>query len=252
MPLKILMPALSPTMTEGEIGEMAFGEGEEINSGDVIAEIETDKATMEVEAVEEGKLGKILVPEGTEGVAVNNVIALLLEEGEDDYALDGVDVSAAPSGGNGGTPPAAAEPAAPAPSAPAPQSAAAPDAPAAPAPQPAASGERIIASPLARRMASQAGLDLAGVSGTGPNGGIVKADVEAAIAGGASAAPAAASAAPAIAPAAPTTAETLPFEPEFELEHFQRCAKRSPGVSLDRNSKSPISISPSTAKSMNC
>ena len=215
MPVKILMPALSPTMTEGKLAKWLVGEGEEVNSGDVIAEIETDKATMEVEAVEEGKLGKILVPEGTEGVAVNNVIALLLEEGEDDSALDGVDVSAAPLGGNGGTPPAAAEPAAPAPSTSAPEPAAAP---AAPPPQPAASGERIIASPLARRMASQAGLDLAGVSGTGPNGRIVKADVEAAIAGGASAAPAAASAAPAGAPAAPTNAEKLPFEPEFELE----------------------------------
>ena len=225
MPVKILMPALSPTMTEGKLAKWLVGEGEEVNSGDVIAEIETDKATMEVEAVEEGKLGKILVPEGTEGVAVNTVIALLLEEGEDDSALDGADVLAAPSGGNGGTPPAATEPAAPAPSAPAPQSAAAPAAPAAPAPQPAASGERIIASPLARRMASQAGLDLAGVSGTGPNGRIVKADVEAAIAGGASAAPAAASAAPAVAPAAPTTAEKLPFEPEFELEALSTMRK---------------------------
>ena len=92
MPVKILMPALSPTMTEGKLAKWLVGEGEEVNSGDVIAEIETDKATMEVEAVEEGKLGKILVPEGTEGVAVNNVIALLLEEGEDDSALDGVDV----------------------------------------------------------------------------------------------------------------------------------------------------------------
>jgi len=196
MPVKILMPALSPTMTEGKLAKWLVGEGEEVNSGDVIAEIETDKATMEVEAVEEGKLGKIMVPEGTEGVAVNNVIALLLEEGEDDSVLDGVDVSAAPSGGSGGTPPAVAEPAAPAPSTPAPQPAAAPAAAAAPAPQPAAFGERIIASPLARRMASQASLDLAGVSGTGPNGRIVKADVEAAIAGGAFATPAAASAAP--------------------------------------------------------
>ena len=92
MPVKILMPALAPTMTEGKLAKWLVGEGEEVNSGDVIAEIETDKATMEVEAVEEGKLGKIIVPEGTEGVAVNNVIALLLEEGEDDSALDGVGV----------------------------------------------------------------------------------------------------------------------------------------------------------------
>ena len=225
MPVKILMPALSPTMTEGKLAKWLVGEGEEVNSGDVIAEIETDKATMEIEAVEEGKLGKILVPEGTEGVAVNNVIALLLEEGEGDSALDGVDVSPAQSGGNGGTPPAAAELATPAASAPAPQPVAAPATPAAPAPQPAASGERIIASPLARRMASQAGLDLVGVSGTGPNGRIVKADVEAAIAGGASAATAATSAAPAVAPAAPTTAEKLPFEPEFELEALSTMRK---------------------------
>ena len=225
MPVKILMPALSPTMTEGKLAKWLVSEGEEVNSGDVIAEIETDKATMEVEAVEEGKLGKIMVPEGTEGVAVNNVIALLLEEGEDDSVLDGVDVSAASSGGSGGTPPAVAEPAAPAPSTPSPQPAAAPAAHAAPAPQLAASSERIIASPLARRMASQAGLDLAGVSGTGPNGRIVKADVEAAIAGGASAATAAASAAPAVAPAAPTTAEKLPFEPEFELEALSTMRK---------------------------
>ena len=106
MPVKILMPALSPTMTEGTLAKWLVGEGDAINSGDIIAEIETDKATMEVEAVEEGKLGKILVAEGTEGVAVNNVIALLLEEGEDDSALEGVDVSAAAPSGNGGTPPA--------------------------------------------------------------------------------------------------------------------------------------------------
>ena len=112
-------------MTEGKLAKWLVGEGEEVNSGDVIAEIETDKATMEVEAVEEGKLGKIMVPEGTEGVAVNNVIALLLEEGEDDSALDDLDVSAAPIRWKWGTPPAVAEPAAPAPSAPAPQPAAA-------------------------------------------------------------------------------------------------------------------------------
>ena len=149
MPVKILMPALSPTMTEGTLAKWLVGEGDAINSGDIIAEIETDKATMEVEAVEEGKLGKILVAEGTEGVAVNNVIALLLEEGEDDSALEGVDVSAAAPSGNGGTPPAPS-----------------------PEPEPATAAPamdgRIIASPLARRMASQAGLDLAGITGSGP------------------------------------------------------------------------------------
>lgn len=225
MPVKILMPALSPTMTEGTLAKWLVGEGDTVNSGDVIAEIETDKATMEVEAVEEGKLAKILVAEGTEGVAVNNVIALLLEEGEDDSALAGVDVSATPVG-NGGAPPAPVTPAptaAPAPSAtPAPQ--ASPPAAAAPA---AASGGRVVASPLARRMASQAGLDLAGMAGTGPNGRIVKADVEAALSGGGAPATAAAapSASPAVAQAAPTTAEKLPFEPDFELESLSTMRK---------------------------
>ena len=215
MPVKILMPALSPTMTEGTLAKWLVGEGDAINSGDIIAEIETDKATMEVEAVEEGKLGKILVAEGTEGVAVNNVIALLLEEGEDDSALEGVDVSAAAPSGNGGTPPAPS-----------------------PEPEPATAAPamdgRIIASPLARRMASQAGLDLAGITGSGPNGRIVKADIEAAIESGATAAPApaaapsapaAAPAAPAAPAAAPTTAERLPFEPEFELESLSTMRK---------------------------
>ena len=121
MPVKIIMPALSPTMTEGTLAKWLVGEGDAINSGDIIAEIETDKATMEVEAVEEGKLGKILVAEGTEGVAVNNVIALLLEEGEDDSALEGVDVSATAPSGNGGTPPAPSPEPEPATAAPAPE-----------------------------------------------------------------------------------------------------------------------------------
>lgn len=221
MPVKILMPALSPTMTEGTLAKWLVGEGDTVNSGDVIAEIETDKATMEVEAVEEGKLAKILVAEGTEGVAVNNVIALLLEEGEDDSALEDVDVTAAPVG-NGGTPPAAAP--APVPAAPAP----APQAPSPTSVVPAAaSGARVIASPLARRMASQAGLDLAGVAGTGPNGRIVKADVEAALAGGGASVTttAAPSTAPTVAQAAPTTAEKLPFEPDFELESLSTMRK---------------------------
>ena len=223
MPVKILMPALSPTMTEGTLAKWLVGEGDAINSGDIIAEIETDKATMEVEAVEEGKLGKILVAEGTEGVAVNNVIALLLEEGEDDSALEGVDVSAAAPSGNGGTPPAPSPEPEPATAAPAPEAVKPPLA------SPLA--RRIIASPLARRMASQAGLDLAGITGSGPNGRIVKADIEAAIESGATAAPAPAAApsAPAVAPAAPaaapTTAECLPFEPEFELESLSTMRK---------------------------
>jgi len=170
MPIQILMPALSPTMTEGKLAKWMKAEGDSVDSGDVIAEIETDKATMEVEAVDEGTLGKILVAEGTEGVAVNSVIALLLEEGEDASALEG----------------AAAAPA----EAPAPAPAAAP----APAPAAPPSGGRVFASPLARRIAADAGLDLTQISGSGPHGRIVKADVETAIATGVgkAAAPAAA------------------------------------------------------------
>lgn len=216
MPVKILMPALSPTMTEGKLAKWLVTEGDAVASGDVIAEIETDKATMEVEAVEEGKIGKIIVAEGAEGVAVNNVIALLLEDGEDATALAGMEAESP-------APPAAQ----PAPEA-APAPAAAPTTPAAaaPAPQPASApaGGRIVASPLARRMASQAGLDLSSVTGTGPNGRIVKADVEAAIAGGGTPAPASAVAA-APAPATATTAEKLPYEPDFELESLSTMRK---------------------------
>ena len=227
MPVKILMPALSPTMTEGTLAKWLVGEGDAINSGDIIAEIETDKATMEVEAVEEGKLGKILVAEGTEGVAVNNVIALLLEEGEDDAALEGVDFSTTAPSGNCGTPPAPSHEPKPATAAPAPEAVKPPLA------SPLA--RRIIASPLARRMASQAGLDLAGITGSGPNGRIVKADIEAAVESGETAAkaPAAAPSAPAVAPTAPaaatTTAECLPFEPEFELESLSTMRKTIAG-----------------------
>jgi len=171
MPIKILMPALSPTMTEGNLASWLKKEGDAISPGDVIAEIETDKATMEVEAVDEGKLGKIIVPAGTEGVAVNDVIGLLLEDGEDASALDAVDTS---SGGNGA---AAAEPDQPQP--------AKQEAPKA-EPAPAAKGGngqggRIFASPLAKRMAEKAGLDLSALSGSGPRGRIIKADIEAAL-----------------------------------------------------------------------
>jgi pyruvate dehydrogenase E2 component (dihydrolipoyllysine-residue acetyltransferase) len=168
MPIKILMPALSPTMTEGNIAKWHKKEGDEVRSGDVIAEIETDKATMEVEAADEGTLGKIVVPEGTEGVKVNEVIALLLAEGEDKAALAGADVSA------GAAPKAA----------PAPASATATPAPAArPQPSaPVARGNGHAATPLARRMAAEAGLDLAALAGSGPRGKVVKADIEAALA----------------------------------------------------------------------
>ena len=193
MATNILMPALSPTMTEGTLARWLKKEGETIKAGDVIAEIETDKATMEVEAVDEGVLCKILVADGTEGVAVNAPIAILIEEGEA-MPADGVAAPAAIS----------AETKA----APAPASAAAAPAPAAPAP--AATSDRIIASPLAKRIALQAGIDLSKLNGSGPNGRIVKADVEAAQKDGAkpaqtvAAAPAPAPvAAPAPKPAAP-------------------------------------------------
>jgi pyruvate dehydrogenase E2 component (dihydrolipoamide acetyltransferase) len=188
MATNILMPALSPTMTEGTLARWLKKEGDAVKAGDVLAEIETDKATMEVEAVDEGVLGRILVADGTQGVKVNEPIGVLVEEGE-----------AVP-----------AAPARPAPAA-APAPAVAPAA-AAPAPAPAAAssgndqdtGARVVASPLARRMAKQAGIDLSGLKGSGPNGRIVRADIEAAQKGGAAPAPSApAAAAPVAAPAAP-------------------------------------------------
>jgi pyruvate dehydrogenase E2 component (dihydrolipoamide acetyltransferase) len=180
MPIDILMPALSPTMTEGKLAKWHKREGEEIKAGDIIAEIETDKATMEFEAVDEGRLGKILVAEGSEGVAVNTPIAVLLEEGE-----SASDVKAAPKKDE-----KKAE-AAPAPK-PEERKAEAPKPAAAPAAPAAKSGDRVFASPLARRMAEQAGIDLKAVAGSGPHGRIVKADVEKAPKG--AAAPAAATA----------------------------------------------------------
>ena len=204
MTINILMPALSPTMTEGTLATWHKKEGDTVKSGDVIAEIETDKATMEVEAVDEGVIGKILVPEGTENVAVNTPIAVLLEEGEDAGALKGG--AAAPAA----KPEAAAKAEAPAASAPAAQP------PAQPAPAPAAAAkagdshdDRVFASPLARRMAQQAGVDLSALKGTGPNGRVVKADIEAALAGGVPAAKPAAAAAPAAA-SAPAPAAAKP------------------------------------------
>ncbi|GIL38519.1 pyruvate dehydrogenase complex dihydrolipoamide acetyltransferase [Roseiterribacter gracilis] len=177
MAIDILMPALSPTMTEGKLAKWVKKTGDKISSGDVIAEIETDKATMEVEAVDEGTLGEILVPEGTEGVAVNAVIAKLLGEGEKPGAA-----SAAPA-------PKKQEPPTPAPAAPAkepPSSAPAKQEPPASKPpvQAQANGSRVIASPLAKRIAEQSKIDLSKVQGSGPHGRIVKADVEAAAKGG--------------------------------------------------------------------
>jgi pyruvate dehydrogenase E2 component (dihydrolipoamide acetyltransferase) len=179
MSINILMPALSPTMTEGKLAKWHVKVGDAVKSGQVLCEIETDKATMEVEAVDEGKVGQIVVPEGTEGVAVNAVIAVLLEEGEKDAPK----VAAAPA-------PAAAKPSAPAPAAaPQPSAPPPPKPAAAPAPQPASSGgQRIFASPLAKRIAAEKGVNLAGIKGSGPNGRIVKADVEGAKPGAAPAA----------------------------------------------------------------
>jgi pyruvate dehydrogenase E2 component (dihydrolipoamide acetyltransferase) len=173
MPINILMPALSPTMTEGALAKWHVKEGDEVSSGDVIAEIETDKATMEVEAVEEGTVGKIVIAEGSEGVAVNSVIAVLLEEGEDASAMDG---AAAPPPAAAPEPPAQPEASPPASSG----NGAAPAAPAAAADGGDESG-RIFASPLARRMAKQAGLDLSAIAGSGPHGRIVKVDIETAV-----------------------------------------------------------------------
>jgi pyruvate dehydrogenase E2 component (dihydrolipoamide acetyltransferase) len=185
MPIEILMPALSPTMEEGTLSKWLVKEGDTVSSGDLLAEIETDKATMEFEAVDEGVIGKIMVAEGTEGVKVNAVIAVLLEDGE-----SAGDISA--STATPATAPAPlAEAAAPAVVAPTP-------APAAPA---AKDGNRVFASPLARRIAVDKGVDLTTMSGSGPRGRIVKADVE-----GASAAPAVVSAAAPTAAAMPTSA----------------------------------------------
>ncbi|WP_171122183.1 MULTISPECIES: pyruvate dehydrogenase complex dihydrolipoamide acetyltransferase [unclassified Ruegeria] len=192
MPTEILMPALSPTMEEGTLAKWLVKEGDTVSSGDLLAEIETDKATMEFEAVDEGTIGKILIPEGTEGVKVNTAIAVLLEDGE---SAD--DISASDTAAPAAAPAAAAgnEAASGASEAPAP-------APAAPA---KADGGRIFASPLARRIAAQKGLDLAQITGSGPHGRIVKVDVEGATATAPAPAPAPAAAAPAAAaPAGPS------------------------------------------------
>ncbi len=203
MPVNVLMPALSPTMEKGNLAKWLKKEGDTIKSGDVIAEIETDKATMEVEAVDEGVLAKIVVPAGTNDVAVNELIAVIASEGEDAKTV-----------GSGASAPKAAAPTA----APAPAAAGAPAAPVTPATAPAAattpaaapaksaaSGERVFASPLAKRIAKDAGLDLSGIGGSGPHGRIVEKDVRAAMAGGTAKPAAAPVAAPAPA-AAPTAA----------------------------------------------
>ena len=166
MPIEVFMPALSPTMETGTLAKWLVKEGDSVSSGDVIAEIETDKATMEVESIDEGTVGKILVAEGAEEVPVGQLIAVLLEEGEDAGALADV-------GEGGGAPAPAPEPAQQA--APAPAKTNGGTAPAAPV---AADGDRVKASPLARRIAKQMGLDLSALKGSGPHGRIVKRDLE--------------------------------------------------------------------------
>ncbi len=214
MPISILMPALSPTMTEGNLAKWLKNEGDAVKAGDVLAEIETDKATMEVEAVDEGTLGKIVVPGGTEGVQVNAVIAYLLEEGEDASAL----------AKSNGAPPAKAAPQKAEPqAAPAAPKPAAPSAAQSPA---AGGGDRIFVSPLAKRMAALAGIDLAGIKGSGPHGRIVRADIEGAAGRPASAAAPAAAPAPARAATAPA-AVPLPSSgmPAFEDKPLSRMRK---------------------------
>jgi pyruvate dehydrogenase E2 component (dihydrolipoamide acetyltransferase) len=173
MPVEILMPALSPTMEEGTLAKWLVKEGDAVTSGQVIAEIETDKATMEFEAVDEGTVGRILVAEGSEGVKVNTPIAVLLEEGEsaEDIGSAKPEAARADAGAEAATEPKAER----ASEKPAPAKF---DSPAPPAP--VADGRRIFASPLARRIAADKGLDLQDIKGSGPHGRIVKADVEAA------------------------------------------------------------------------
>jgi len=191
MPTEILMPALSPTMEEGTLAKWLVKEGDTVKSGDLLAEIETDKATMEFEAVDEGVIGKILIAAGTENVKVNTAIAVLLADGE--------------SASDIGSAPAAPTPAA------APAAAATPAASATPVATPAVShGARVFASPLARRIAADKGIDLGSLTGSGPHGRIVKADVE-----NATAAPKAASAP---APSAPVEAAPKPAAPQVSAE----------------------------------
>jgi len=203
MPIEILMPALSPTMTEGKLAKWLKNEGDTVESGDVLAEIETDKATMEVESVDEGTLGKIVVPEGTEAVAVNSLIAVLLEEGEDASAIENIGSKAA----SAPTETPKQEPTA----SPAPASTPAPSTPT------STGGNRIFASPLARRMAGQEGLDLAKITGSGPKGRIVKRDIEEVLASGAGKASAPAGASQAVsAPAITVDDPIFAMLPEYE------------------------------------
>jgi len=229
MPIELKMPALSPTMEEGTLAKWLVKEGDEVKSGDILAEIETDKATMEFEAVDEGKIAKILVPEGTDGVKVGAPIAILAGEGEDVSAAPKADTQpaeapkatvAAPKADET---PKAAPAQAPVETPPAPAQAAAP---------PRAEGDRVKASPLARRLAQAQGIDLNALQGSGPNGRIVRADVDAAVGKAPAAAPAQAPAATAVAPVASGHAvlpgpieETIPHE-AIKLSNMRKTIAR--------------------------
>jgi pyruvate dehydrogenase E2 component (dihydrolipoamide acetyltransferase) len=201
MPIEIKMPALSPTMEEGTLAKWLVKEGDTVKSGDILAEIETDKATMEFETIDEGIVQKLLVPEGSDGVKVGAVIMLIAGEGEDASAAPAPKADTAPSA------PKKAEPQKE------PEVAKAVEAPKT-VPAPAATGDRVKASPLARRLAEQQGIDLAALAGTGPNGRIVKADLDGAKPGAAKPAPAAqpAAEAPRPAPAPAAAPEGVPHE----------------------------------------
>ena len=204
MPIELKMPALSPTMEEGTLAKWLVKEGDTVKSGDLLAEIETDKATMEFEAVDEGTVAQILVAEGTDGVKVGTVIAVIAGEDEDAGSA-----KAAPA------PAPAAEKKA---DAPAPAAAPSPAPTPAPTSAPAASGDRIKASPLAKRLAAEQGIDLKALTGTGPGGRIVKADLEGAPAGAAAPVPAASAATPAAPGATPAPAAAGPI-PDFGIPH---------------------------------
>ena len=213
MPINILMPALSPTMEKGNLAKWLKKEGDLVKSGDVIAEIETDKATMEVEAVDEGTIAKILIPEGTQDVAVNDVIAVLAGDGEDVKSAGAAAASPPPKVAPAPQAPAAAKPSAPPPPpAAAPAARPAPQATAAPAPAGANGHARVFSSPLARRLAKEAGIELGRITGTGPHGRVIARDVEEAKSGKGLKAPAT-PATPAIAPSMSDKQILALFEP---------------------------------------
>jgi pyruvate dehydrogenase E2 component (dihydrolipoamide acetyltransferase) len=214
MPIELKMPALSPTMEEGTLAKWLVKVGDTVKSGDIMAEIETDKATMEFEAVDEGTIAQILVPEGTDGVKVGVVIALIAGEGEDASAASApaVKAEAEPAPAAAPTPDPAAKGYGVTPTRDEEKTSAAP----APTPASNASGDRVKASPLARRLAEAKGLDLGSIQGSGPGGRIVKADIDAAQPGAAPAAQAIAAPAPAAAPL--VSAPAQPFATDIPHE----------------------------------